>query len=68
MMGLLLLLIGGLLDDGKLGLPQPEPLLDEHITAMPYVFVVGDDAFAMTENLLKPYGGDRLALPESIQL
>ena len=39
---------GRLLKDGKLGLPQPEPLHDEDITAMLYVFV-GDDAFAMTQ-------------------
>lgn len=50
---------GRLLDEGKLGLPQPEPLHDDDITDMPYAFV-GDDAFAMTENLLKPYGGDNL--------
>lgn len=56
---------GRLLDDGSLGLPEPAPLHQNDVTAMPYVFA-GDDAFAMSENLLKPYGGDRLESDQRI--
>lgn len=58
---------GRLLSDGSLGLPEPAPppLHQNNVTAMPYVFV-GDDAFAMSENLLKPYGGDRLESDQGI--
>ncbi|KAJ8035827.1 Protein ALP1-like [Holothuria leucospilota] len=56
---------GRLLDDGSLGLPEPAPLHQNDVIAMPYVFV-GDDAFAMSENLLKPYGGDRLESDQRI--
>lgn len=50
---------GRLLDDGHLGLPKPKPLHENEVTPMPYVFVA-DDAFALSDNLLKPYGGDNL--------
>jgi len=38
----------------QLHLPRPEVLEEGDSVPLPYVFV-GDDAFAMTENLLKPY-------------
>ena len=41
---------GRLLDDGHLGLPKPKPLHENEVTPMPYVFV-GDDAFALSDNL-----------------
>lgn len=49
---------GRRLDDGALKLPAPEPIV-QNGNNMPYVFVA-DDAFGMTENLLKPYSGDNL--------
>ena len=49
---------GQQLADGKLGLPEPGPIHHNDITKLPYVFVA-DDAFAMSENLVKPYGGDK---------
>lgn len=41
---------GRLLDDGHLGLPKPKLLHENEVTPMPYVFV-GDDAFALSDNL-----------------
>ncbi|KAJ8020137.1 hypothetical protein HOLleu_42011 [Holothuria leucospilota] len=41
------------------GSPNLPIFTQNDVTSMPYVFV-GDDAFSMSENLLKPYGGDRL--------
>lgn len=49
---------GHRLEDAALNLPEPEPIAHNG-DRMPFVFVA-DDAFAMTENLLKPYGGDKL--------
>ncbi|GFO50156.1 hypothetical protein PoB_007666100 [Plakobranchus ocellatus] len=42
-------------EGNKLTLPNPEPLHEEDTIDVPYYFVA-DDAFAMTENLLKPHG------------
>ena len=46
---------GRRLEEAALNLPEPEPIV-QNGRNMPYVFVA-DDAFAMSENLLKPYGG-----------
>lgn len=46
---------GRRLEEAALNLPEPEPIVHNGRN-MPYVFVA-DDAFAMSENLLKPYGG-----------
>lgn len=45
---------GKKLHDNELGIPEPDTLHENDDVPMPYVFV-GDDAFAMTENLLKPF-------------
>ena len=49
---------GRRLELGELNLPEPKPLAPNG-NKMPFVFVA-DDAFAMSENLLKPYGGAKL--------
>ena len=46
---------GRRLETADLNLPDPEPIVFNG-KSMPYVFVA-DDAFAMSTNLLKPYGG-----------
>ncbi|XP_055543313.1 uncharacterized protein LOC129728871 [Wyeomyia smithii] len=46
------------LRENKLGIPVPESLKNR-ITPIPY-FLIGDDAFAMNANLLKPYPGTQL--------
>ncbi|XP_049316669.1 uncharacterized protein LOC125779377 [Bactrocera dorsalis] len=51
-------------DEGLLNLPQPEklPLSDD---ILPYV-LVGDDAFPLLENLMKPYSRRNLNVEEQI--
>lgn len=49
---------GQRLADSTLNLPEPQAIVPNG-NRMPFVFVA-DDAFAMSENLLKPYGGERL--------
>ncbi|GFO18253.1 nuclease harbi1-like protein [Plakobranchus ocellatus] len=46
---------GKMFEGNKLNLPNPEPLHEEDTIDVPYYFMA-DDAFAMTENLLKPHG------------
>lgn len=45
--------------DGTLNLPSPRKLVENSNEQFPYV-IVGDDAFSLSENLLKPYGGKHL--------
>lgn len=59
---------GQMLNNNTLNIPQPAPFPVGPQSLQPYVFV-GDDAFAMTENLLKPYSptaAGRLELHERI--
>ena len=46
---------GECLDAGQLNLPAPTPLPND-TQDVPF-FIVGDDAFALKPNLMKPYGG-----------
>lgn len=46
---------GNMFQDNDLNIPVAEPLHEEDTIDVPYYFVA-DDAFAMTENLLKPHG------------
>lgn len=46
------------LSDGSLGIPPPTPIADSSLH-YPYV-VVGDEAFPLSTNLLRPYGGRHL--------
>ena len=43
------------LEDGELNIPAPTPLPND-TQDVPF-FIVGDDAFALKPNLMKPYGG-----------
>ena len=52
--------LGQKLEDGKLNLPAPEPLPNRRESTS-YVFV-GDDAFALRENFMKPYSHSNLDL------
>ena len=40
----------------KLAIPPPEKLCNDDVIPMPFVFV-GDEAFSLTENFMKPYPG-----------
>lgn len=44
-----------MIENKKLGLPNPEPLPNRN-TMVPY-FIVADSAFALSENVMKPYAG-----------
>jgi len=54
------------LTEKKLDIPDPKPLIiDNEDTKVPYV-IVADEAFGMTENLMKPYGGKMLSYGKKI--
>ena len=55
---------GSAMEVNTLGLPQPQPLPGVHIKA-PFVFV-GDAAFPLRPNMLRPYPGKYLAQSEAI--
>lgn len=46
------------MEKGEINLPEPQPVLGE--TPIPYVFV-GDDAFALHPNIMKPYSHNGLS-------
>lgn len=59
---------GNMMEQGDLRIPAAEPLHEEDTIDVPYFFVA-DDAFAMTENLLKPHsalGNNALELGKRI--
>lgn len=51
-------------NDGSLNIPKPMPLL-EGGESTPYVFI-GDEGFALHNNLLRPFGGTHLDLRKKI--
>ena len=51
--------------DKSIDLPAPELLEGETSNKLPYVFVA-DEAFALSPNLLRPYGGDDLSSEKRI--
>lgn len=54
------------LTEKKLDIPEPKPLImDNEDTKVPYV-IVADEAFGMTENLIRPYGGKMLSYEKKI--
>jgi len=42
-----------------LDIPNPRSIADNGLIRVPYV-IVADEAFGMTENLMRPYGGKLL--------
>lgn len=56
---------GRMMEDGELSIPEPETLHEEDIIPLPYFFAA-DDAFAMSENLLKPHSGEGLDVEKRI--
>lgn len=52
------------MDSNKLNLPPPEPLPGRSL-AIPYV-LVGDDAFALRPNLMKPYNQRELTMVQRV--
>lgn len=55
---------GRKMQEGSLNLPPPE-IVSNDLMALPYVFL-GDDAFGISSNLMKPYGGNNLTLTQRI--
>jgi Plant transposon protein. len=49
----------------KLNIPESGPLHNDYQEQMPFVFV-GDDAFPLQRNLMKPYSGDKLSKEQMI--
>lgn len=56
---------GILLDKQKLNIPSPNSNLRDGSAPLPYTFI-GDDAFPLHENLMKPYGHRKLTKEEKI--
>lgn len=53
------------LTEKKLDIPDPKSLTDNDGIKVPYV-IVADEAFGMTENLMRPYGGKTLSYEKKI--
>ena len=49
----------------SLHIPNPKPLSDVSLTPLPYVFV-GDDAFGISEHIMRPYSGKSLTHAKKI--
>lgn len=56
---------GQLILNDKLDLPDPEPLSQSSNEIFPFVFV-GDDAFPLKSNLMKPYPGANISIDRCI--
>ncbi|XP_041430603.1 protein ALP1-like [Xenopus laevis] len=56
---------GRRLSEGALQLPPPKPLPGTAGPCMPYVFV-GDEAFGLTENIMRPYPGSQRAIQKRV--
>jgi hypothetical protein len=52
-----------LLEQKKLNIPDPEPIITNDILLYA---LVGDEAFALSENLLRPYGGNNLSVEKRV--
>lgn len=51
--------------NNSLKIPKASPLTEKHSAVFPYV-LVGDEAFGMSENLMRPYGGNNLSYEQKI--
>ncbi|XP_024294282.2 protein ALP1-like [Oncorhynchus tshawytscha] len=59
---------GQALQDGTLDIPLPASLPGaEDLGPVPYVFV-GDEAFSLRPNLMRPYAGRQLPLPKPVRI
>ena len=57
---------GKLLESNKLNIPVPRILpSDAEVLSMPFVFV-GDEAFALSEKVLRPHPNKKLTFPKRI--
>uniref|UniRef100_A0A803JGL8 DDE Tnp4 domain-containing protein n=1 Tax=Xenopus tropicalis TaxID=8364 RepID=A0A803JGL8_XENTR len=57
--------LGRQLSEGTRHLPLPKPLPGTAAPPMPYVFV-GDEAFGLTENVMRPYPGSQRSVPKRL--
>ncbi|XP_041440886.1 protein ALP1-like [Xenopus laevis] len=57
--------LGRRLSEGSLGIPLPRPLPGTTAPSLPYVFV-GDEAFGLTENIMRPYPGSQRAIEKRV--
>lgn len=53
------------IESGKIKLPEPKPLPHNQIKNVPYV-LVGDEAFGLHPNLMRPYGGKMLDIEQQV--
>ena len=53
------------LQDNLLPLPPDRPLPDTSSPAVPYIFV-GDEAFSLRQNMMRPFPGKHLTQPQSV--
>ncbi|XP_052747354.1 uncharacterized protein LOC128199910 isoform X1 [Bicyclus anynana] len=53
------------INDGTLNVPKPRPLHENLHEELPFI-LVGDEGFALTPNLLRPYGGTHLNTDKKI--
>lgn len=49
----------------SLNIPNPKPILSIEPEPMPYI-IVGDEAFGLTENIMRPYGGNNLTISKKM--
>lgn len=49
----------------SLNIPNPKPISTLNSEPMPYI-IVGDEAFGLSENLMRPYGGKNLTMTKKI--
>ncbi|KAL4119015.1 hypothetical protein QTP88_011888 [Uroleucon formosanum] len=51
--------------NNSLNIPNPKPISTLNPEPMPYV-IVGDEAFGLSENIMRPYGGNNLTMSKKI--
>lgn len=57
--------ISKLLDSNSLNIPPPQPLPNTTSVKFPYV-MVGDEAFALSENVMRAYAGHNLNIKKRV--
>ncbi|XP_037779216.1 protein ALP1-like [Penaeus monodon] len=53
------------IDENELPLPEPKPLPGSYHACVPYV-IVGDEAFGLHSNLMRPFGGKQLSIAKRV--